>query len=218
MEISDDGGVTWPLGANITGPQVDWELISISMGGYPDYYNSANFRMRFRLDADNDGNTGDGIFIDDVRIVEGAFRTARLSDLGLAAAGSADDQNYLLMNGTSMSTPLTAGAATLVRQYYTQELKRLRHDVQKAVSALPLSSKSLIAGRSSKDDVGNDMVIFHSRRASPKDLFASNMKRAQESVRVLEEFSKVLSRKSSRHFQALRFRLYQIEKKIALKL
>ena len=122
LEISNDGGTTWPLWMSITGPQADWELMSVGLDGFPDFYDSANFRLRFRLIADNDGNTGDGIFIDDVRIVEGAFNTARLSDFGLAAAGSADDQNYLLMNGTSMSTPLTAGAAALVRQYYTQEL------------------------------------------------------------------------------------------------
>jgi subtilisin family serine protease len=121
VEVSKDGGANW-IGLDLTGEEADWDFWTLGLDGFPDYYNSANFRLRFRLNADGDGNTGDGFYVDDVQIVEGAFFTARLSDLGLAAAGSADDQNYLLMNGTSMSTPLAAGAAAIVRQYYTQEL------------------------------------------------------------------------------------------------
>lgn len=119
LEVSSDGGVAWAQLGPFTGTQTDWELWSIGLGGFS---NSTNFRVRFRLRSNNDGMTGDGLYIDDVRIVEGAFRTALLSDFGVAPVGSANDQNYLLMNGTSMATPLTAGAAAIVRQYYIDEM------------------------------------------------------------------------------------------------
>lgn len=120
LEASYDGGATWPGSVGpFTGTQTDWELLSIGLGGFS---NSNNFRLRFRLQSNNDGVTGDGLYIDDVRIVEGAFGSSQLSDQGLAAVGSANDQNYLLMNGTSMATPLTAGCVALVRQYYMDEV------------------------------------------------------------------------------------------------
>ncbi len=117
LDVSSNGGVTWPASVGpFTGTQANWELWTIGLGAYS---SEANFRVRFRLQSDNDGVTGDGLYIDDVRIVEGAFGSSLLSDQGLTPAGSVDDQNYLLMNGTSMATPLTAGAAAIVRQYYT---------------------------------------------------------------------------------------------------
>jgi thiamine-phosphate pyrophosphorylase len=50
-----------------------------------------------------------------------------------------------------------------------------------------------------------------------KDLLISNMKRAQESLRVLEESSKIVAPKKSKSFQTLRFRLYELEKKVLKK-
>ena len=120
VEVSDDG-VSW-AGLDFRGIQ-DWELLTIGLGPYS---NEANLRIRFRLISDADGNTGDGLYIDDVRIVEGAFGHGVLSDFDLAVAGSPEDQNYLLMGGTSMATPLTAGAAAIVRQYYT-DVEKLQY-------------------------------------------------------------------------------------------
>ncbi len=119
LEVSNDGGTTWPGQLPFSGTQANWELISIGLGPFS---NAANFRVRFRLQSDNDGNTADGHYIDDVRIVEGAFGSSLLSDQGLVPPGSINDQNYMLSNGTSMATPLAAGAAALVRQYYTDEV------------------------------------------------------------------------------------------------
>ena len=97
---------------------------------------------------------------------------------------------------------------------FSSQLKNMRHDITSAVKRLPVPYKVFLAGRESKHDVGNDMVVYHKRAINYTDLFISNMKRAQEAVRVLEEFSKVISKNTSRHFQKIRFALYQLEKKM----
>lgn len=120
----DGGNEVW---LTVTGIQNDWELLTLGLGPMRVGWNWYNFsdapdlEVEFILESNNDGNTGDGVYIDDVRIVEGAFIGGTLSDYGIAAAGTPEDDNYILMGGTSMSTPLTAGSAAIVRQYYTDE-------------------------------------------------------------------------------------------------
>ncbi|MCB0635090.1 MAG: S8 family serine peptidase, partial [Lewinella sp.] len=103
----------------IKGDQTQWEMFSIGLGPWD---HASDLVLSFRLISDNDGNTGDGLYIDDVFITEGPYLTARLGDYNVKAPGSAEDNWYLLSNGTSMSTPLTAGVAALVREYYTETL------------------------------------------------------------------------------------------------
>ena len=55
--------------------------------------------------------------LDDIR-VDGADDGA-LSSFGLAQPGDAVDEAYVMMGGTSMATPLTAGAAALAREWLT---------------------------------------------------------------------------------------------------
>ena len=102
-----------------SGDQTDWEKISIGLGWFG---HLTDLTISYRLIADNDGNTGDGLYIDDVSITEGPHLTALLGDYGVAPTGSVADNQYMLSNGTSMSTPLTAGLAALVREYYTETL------------------------------------------------------------------------------------------------
>lgn len=114
-----------------TGNQADWEFFSFplgphyigSIGNFVNWSDDVNLQISFELISNNDGNTGDGFYVDDFRVVEGAYSTARLSDFGLEPVGSVNDENYLMMSGTSMSAPLTAGAAAIVRQYYMDILE-----------------------------------------------------------------------------------------------
>lgn len=120
LQVSPDGGASWGGIPPIEGTQANWELFTI---GLPEPFASAtNLRVRFRLQSNGDADVGDGLWIDDIQVVEGAFLTALRSDMGLTAEGSAEDMAYLMSNGTSMSTPLTAGAAALVREYFTDTL------------------------------------------------------------------------------------------------
>ena len=100
---------------------------------------------------------------------------------------------------------------------FSSQLKNIRHDITRAVKQLPVSYKVFLEGRDSNHDVGSDMVVFQKQVIDYKDIFIRNMKRAQEAVRVLEEFSKVISKKASGHFQKIRFALYQLERNMLRK-
>jgi uncharacterized repeat protein (TIGR01451 family) len=64
------------------------------------------------------GPTLDGRFKPDI-VAPGTFIASTRSSLASESGWGIIDANYMYIGGTSMSTPLAAGAATLVRQYYT---------------------------------------------------------------------------------------------------
>ena len=78
------------------------------------------------------------------------------------------------------------------------------------------SYKILIAARDSVDDVGRE--IKETGRSSVSAVVSANLRRAQEAVRVLEEYGKVFSRGAAEKFKRIRYRLYQEEKKVLKKL
>ncbi|MDY7080633.1 MAG: S8 family serine peptidase, partial [Chloroflexota bacterium] len=62
----------------------------------------------------------DGRYKPDI-VAPGSFIASVRSSLASGTGWGTIDTNYMYMGGTSMATPLAAGAATLVRQYYTDE-------------------------------------------------------------------------------------------------
>jgi thiamine-phosphate pyrophosphorylase len=77
-------------------------------------------------------------------------------------------------------------------------------------------SEKLIEARGAEKDVGRELYTKREgKRGNIQDIFRSNMKRAEEAVRVLEEFSKLLDPMMGQKFKAVRFKLYSLEKKIA---
>jgi hypothetical protein len=51
------------------------------------------------------------------------------------------------------------------------------------------------------------------KRSSVEDIFRANIQRVKESIRVLEEFSKLINKQAAIGFKKMRYRLYEIEKK-----
>ncbi len=95
----------------------------------------------------------------------------------------------------------------------TRAFKRLRHDCSRTLLGFPIPYRRLIKARNSGDDVGKKSVILEKKKPKWRDLLISNMKRSEEALRVLEEASKIISPASSRRFQKLRFKLYELEQK-----
>ncbi|WP_407355792.1 PGF-pre-PGF domain-containing protein [Methanolobus sp. WCC5] len=65
------------------------------------------------------GPTEDGRIKPDV-VAPGTFIASTRSSIGSSSGWGPINDNYLYMGGTSMSTPITAGTAALIRQYYVE--------------------------------------------------------------------------------------------------
>lgn len=94
----------------------------------------------------------------------------------------------------------------------TGELKNARHAIDPLVRSL-VNKKYLLECRYSLKDVGFSILGKELRRGNVQDIFLANIQRAKESVRVLEEFSKLINKHSALGFKKLRYRIYEIEKK-----
>ena len=99
----------------------------------------------------------------------------------------------------------------------TRRCQRLRYAVERAAKLLP--EGKLLRARNSKADVGRPARRGKTRpHGELRDLAAANLKRVQESLRVLEEFSRLgdpdilpAGRQASKAFGKLRFKSYSLE-------
>ena len=72
--------------------------------------------------------------------------------------------------------------------------------------------------RNSKTDVGKNIYINELKRTGYQDIFFANIQRVKESIRVLEEFSKLINKNIALEFKKIRYSMYEIEKKAAKKI
>jgi thiamine-phosphate pyrophosphorylase len=100
----------------------------------------------------------------------------------------------------------------------TRRFKSLRHRTFSAVKGLGADRKLLAEFRDTAGDIGNSSLASEKTRACVADIFKANVKRSEESMRVLEEFSKLSSAALADRFKKMRFELYSLEKRIIEKL
>ncbi len=74
--------------------------------------------------------------------------------------------------------------------------------------------EEIISFRDANNDILKKSTSSELNRTSIKDLIISNLKRAQESARVLEEIYKLIDKKTSEEFKKRRYQLYTLEKEI----
>lgn len=92
-------------------------------------------------------------------------------------------------------------------------LKRERHTVSGYCDRLLRKDMKGLKARDTAGDPGRDsMSRSEATRRGWVDILLSNFRRAQESLRVLEEVSKLFDVGLSRRFKRCRFRVYDLEK------
>ena len=99
----------------------------------------------------------------------------------------------------------------------TAELKRIRHKIDIIFKLLP-SPITLYKERESLKDVGRNIYANELKRRNYRDVFLANMQRVKESIRVLEEFSKLNSSNIAIEFKKIRYSIYELEKKVIKKI
>ncbi len=85
------------------------------------------------------------------------------------------------------------------------KLKNLRH-----LSRLS-NYTELLESRDVNNDVLRSSIKSEQNRDDLYSILIANFKRAQESARVLEEFTKLISIKDSENFKYIRYELYNLE-------
>ena len=88
-----------------------------------------------------------------------------------------------------------------------KKIKNLRHKAK-------IPQKEFLKFRDAANDVLKLSLKEEQIRLNLDDLQTANIKRAQESARVLEECFKLINVKISEIFKAVRYELYEIEKEI----
>ena len=97
----------------------------------------------------------------------------------------------------------------------TKNFKSLRHRLTHIILLLEL--EDLIGARDIERDVGKKSSRSESTRKKWLDIFYANIQRVKESIRVLEEFSKLTNVKLSQNIKNIRYKLYALEKKTSAK-
>ncbi|MDD4856551.1 MAG: thiamine phosphate synthase [Candidatus Krumholzibacteria bacterium] len=92
----------------------------------------------------------------------------------------------------------------------TGRLKEIRHEVRGCVEQL---AGGALAHRDSVDDVGSgSATAAELARSTLASVARANFARAEEALRVLEEFGKLMDESASRVFKSHRFAVYEIER------
>ena len=93
----------------------------------------------------------------------------------------------------------------------TKQLKQFRHTFTRLMGEIPLSER--LSARETRQDVGTGITLDSERtRDNAPSVLAANFTRIQESLRSLEEYSKVVCPAISGGLEQLRYDSYTIQK------
>ena len=96
----------------------------------------------------------------------------------------------------------------------SEELKKLRHDLRPAQRRVSLEDRTAV--RDVAGDVGTDiMVPTEMTRGSAAEVGLTNLRRVCEALRSGEEYAKTLDGEVARMLEALRYRAYAVERRLA---
>jgi len=96
------------------------------------------------------------------------------------------------------------------------KLRVLRHEISRIPLFLDLPSVKLLSSRESRKDIGSTRK--ETKRKGLHGIIASNFSRVEESIRVLEEYSRILKPQHTSKIKKIRFDLYSLQKEMQLSL
>jgi len=144
------------------------------------------------------------------------------TDVVLDVGATAFDRRHVLRaidaaaNRASEGLRVAEDFARFVRDdaLLTRQLKNLRHAIVEALATVPLPAR--LASRDTVGDVGTTIGSpSATTRATESDLLTANLHRAEEALRSLEEFGRLIEPTLGPTFERLRYELYTIEKLLA---
>src|SRR3954454_23830098 len=95
--------------------------------------------------------------------------------------------------------------------FLTGNAKAIRHDLTVAAAMIPTLDRH--AARDTQLDVGTSISTDAERsRLDPWDVCAASLKRAEQSLRSLEEYGKLLDGEFAGRMESLRYGVYTLEK------
>lgn len=96
-----------------------------------------------------------------------------------------------------------------------EALRRLRHCLDTVAQEKIL--KKAILSRDSREDPGKRCDAFEIKRKDVNSILYANLQRVKESLRVLEEFFKLIIPQRVPKIKKIRYEIYELEKKILKK-
>lgn len=94
----------------------------------------------------------------------------------------------------------------------TRSYKDARHQLTDIIGSLKIAE--IIKSRDIARDVGRQSTVVEFKRSSATDVFYANSQRVKESLRVLEEFTKLRNRRLAESLKKLRYKTYALEKNV----
>ena len=102
------------------------------------------------------------------------------------------------------------GDASLTRRF-----KNVRHAMTAIL--LKMNTSFLVRARNIQQDIGKSSIQRELKRKNVQDIMYANIQRAKESIRVLEEFTKLLNQKTALDLKSLRYKIYVLEQDLIKK-
>ena len=94
----------------------------------------------------------------------------------------------------------------------TRSYKAARHQLTDIIGSLKIAQ--IIRAREIVKDVGRKSTAVEFKRNGAIDIFYANSQRVKESVRVLEEFTKLRNKRLAEDLKKLRYKIYALEKNV----
>ncbi|NOY40610.1 MAG: thiamine phosphate synthase [Planctomycetes bacterium] len=99
--------------------------------------------------------------------------------------------------------------------HLTKITKNLRHSLAAACADLPLAERH--AARETQHDVGTTITTTaEAQRSDAQNVCTASLERTKQSLRSLEEYSKVVAPEISSRFESLRYQLYTLERSLSI--